>query len=395
MNPSSFDSMALAKRVQRVSPSLTLAIAAKSKELKKQGVDVLSFSAGEPDFDTPAVIKKAAIQALEQGLTKYTPATGNPDLKKAISEKLNLENSLSYAPDQIVVTCGAKHALYNVFQVLIEEGDEVIIPSPYWLSYPEMVTLAGGIPAILKTDIQNGFQYSVESIEKLITAKTKAFVLNSPSNPAGNVISKEVMEGIVKLAKKHSFYIVSDEIYEKIIFDGLSHISIGALDPGILNQTITVGGASKCFAMTGWRLGFLAASKPIVKACSALQSHSTSNPTSFAQPAYLYALQYAAKEVKAMCQSFEKRRNLICKLLDDMPKVRAFRPSGAFYVFVDISQTGLSSIDFADKLLSEAKVSVVPGISFGHDDAVRMSFAASEETIKVGCARIHEWLKKI
>src|SRR3990167_7046189 len=341
--------MNLAKRIQKVTPSLTLAIEAKAKRLKAEGVDIISFSAGEPDFDTPAFIKQSAIDALNKGFTKYTPASGTVELRKAISEKLARENGLTYSPDQIVVSCGAKHSLYNVLQVLVEEGDEVIIPAPYWLSYPEMVTLAGGKSGILQTRFKDGYHPSPQALEKLITKKTKVLILNSPSNPTGAVLPRELLEAIVRIAKKHSFFILSDEIYEKLIFDGGKHSSIGSLDPEILSRTITVGGASKAYAMTGWRLGFSAAPKPVAEACASLQSHSTSNPTSFAQVAYLEALRKGEAEVEKMRAVFEKRRDLIFNLVKGIPQLKPFKPSGAFYLFVDISGTKLTSLQFSER----------------------------------------------
>ena len=387
--------MNLAKRIQKVNPSLTLAIEAKAKRLKQEGVDLISFSAGEPDFDTPEIIKQAAIDSLGKGFTKYTPASGTLELRKAISEKLTRDNQLSYAPEQIVVSCGAKHALYNVIQTLIGEGDEVIILSPYWLSYPEMVTLAGGRSVILQTKLEDGYCPSVPALEKLVTSKTKLLILNSPSNPTGAVISKELLAKIAQIAKQHSFFILSDEIYEKLIFDGRTHCSIGSLDEPTLAQTITVGGASKAYAMTGWRLGFSASPKPIAEACASLQSHSTSNPTSFAQAGYLEALKSAEAEVSNMRAAFEKRRDLMFRLVSGVRGLKPFKPSGAFYLFINISETRLTSLQFSERLLDEAKVAVVPGIAFGDDHAIRASFATSEPLIEAGVARIREWLKKI
>jgi aspartate aminotransferase len=387
--------MHLAKRIQKVTPSLTLAIEAKAKRLKQEGIDVISFSAGEPDFDTPDPIKQSAIESLKKGFTKYTPASGTLELRKAISEKLARENHLPYPPDQIVVSCGAKHAIYNALQVLVEEGDEVIIPSPYWLSYPEMVALAGGSSVILKTEMKNGYRFSADELERLITKKTRLVILNSPSNPTGAVLTKEDLLEIAGLAKKHSFFILSDEIYEKLIYDGEVHHSIGSLDPAILECTITAGGASKAYAMTGWRLGFSASPKPVAEACASLQSHSTSNPTSFAQVGYLEALKSGESYVQTMRAAFEKRRDLIFRLVSGIPRLKPFKPRGAFYLFVDISETKLSSLQFADRLLGEAQVALVPGIAFGDDHAVRISFAASEALIEAGIARLREWLKKI
>lgn len=385
----------LAKRIQAVQPSMTLAIEAKAKRLKQEGIDIVSFSAGEPDFDTPETIKQATIDSLKKGFTKYTPASGTLELRKAISEKLARDNHLSYTPEQIVVSCGAKHSLYNILQVLVEQGDEVIIPSPYWLSYPEMVTLAGGTSVILKTKFEDGYLFKPSDLEKAITPKTKVLILNSPSNPTGAVFSKKLLEEVVRIAKAHRFFILSDEIYEKLVFDGLAHYSIGALDPAILERTITVGGASKAYAMTGWRLGFSAAPKPIAEAVASLQSHSTSNPTSFAQVGYLEGLKSAEPEIQKMRAVFEKRRDLIFKIASSIPKLKPFRPSGAFYLFIDISSTGISSLEFSSRLLDEAQVAVVPGASFGHDEAIRLSFATSDALIEKGLARIREWTAKL
>ncbi len=387
--------MYLAKRIQSVTPSLTLAIEAKAKRLKQEGIDVISFSAGEPDFDTPASVKQAAIDSLNKGFTKYTPVSGTIELRKAISEKLIRENRLSYSPEQIVISCGAKHSIYNVIQVLIEAGDEVIILAPYWLSYPEMVTLAGGKSVIIHTKLEEGYVPSIDAIRKAVTKKTKLLILNSPSNPTGAILPKELLKQISELTKQHSFFVLSDEIYEKLIYDGGSHSSIGAFDSGILERTITIGGASKSYAMTGWRLGFAAAPKPIAEACGSLQSHSTSNPTSFAQAGYLEALKSAEAEVVKMAAVFAKRRDLIFDLVRGIPNLKPFKPAGAFYLFINISKVGLSSLQFSERLLDEAKVAVVPGIAFGDDHAIRMSFATSEKLIESGVSRIREWLKKI
>ena len=387
--------MQLAKRIQNVTPSLTLAIEAKAKRLKQEGVDIISFSAGEPDFDTPQAFKQAAIDSLNKGFTKYTPASGTIELRKAISEKLLRENKLTYSPEQIVVSCGAKHSIYNVIQVLIEEGDEVIILAPFWLSYPEMVTLAGGKSVVVKSRLEEGYVPSLDAIRKAVTSKTKLLILNSPSNPTGAVLPKELLKQIAELAKQHSFFVLSDEIYEKLIYDGGTHTSIGAFDSNILERTITVGGASKTYAMTGWRLGFAAAPKIIADACGSLQSHSTSNPTSFAQAGYLEALKTGEPEIVKMFAIFKKRRDLIFNLVKDIPGLKPFKPAGAFYLFVDISKTGISSLKFSERLLDEAKVAVVPGVAFGDDHAIRMSFATSEKLIESGVERIREWLKKI
>src|SRR3990167_4620904 len=384
-----------AKRVQNITPSLTLSITAKAKQLKEEGRDVVAFSAGEPDFDTPEPIKRAAIDALNKGFTKYTPESGTLDLRKAISEKLEKENGLAYRPEQVIVSCGAKHSIFNVIQVLVDKGDEVIIPGPFWLSYPEMVTIAGGKSVFLKSRLEDEYRFTPQALKKAITSRTKLLILNSPSNPTGAVYPVELFQEVIKIAKKYSFYILSDEIYEKLVFDGRKHCSIGALDPEILNRTITVGGASKAHAMTGWRLGFAACPIDIAKACSSLQSHSTSNPTSFAQVGYLEALKNGNADVQKMRESFEKRRNLIYSLVGDIPKLRAFKPQATFYLFVDIRQTGLRSLEFAERILEEAQVALVPGIAFGDDHAIRLSFAISEEAIRKGIQRIGDWVKRL
>lgn len=385
----------LARRIRAVQPSLTLSIAAKAKKLQAQGINVISFSAGEPDFDTPEFVKQAAIESLEKGFTKYTPSSGTAELRAAISEKLKNENQLSYQPNQIIVSCGAKHSIYNVLQVLVDEGDEVIVPAPYWLSYPEMVTLAGGKSVFVETKLERNYQFTLADLEKAITPKTKVLILNSPSNPTGTVYELDFLKEIVKIAKRHSFFIVSDEIYEKLVYDGRKHYSIGSLDPEILNRTITIGGASKAYAMTGWRLGFAACPKLVADACDSLQSHSTSNPTSFAQVGYLEAIKKGEEDVKKMCASFEERRDLIYDLMKDIPKLRFFKPQGAFYFFIDIRDTGMTSIPFSERLLEEAQVAVVPGIAFGNDQTVRLSFACSERSIQEGVERIRNWMKKL
>jgi aspartate aminotransferase len=277
----------------------------------------------------------------------------------------------------------------------VEEGDEVIIPSPYWLSYPEMVTLAGGTSVILKTEMKKGYRFSAAELEPLVTKRTRLLILNSPSNPTGAVLTQEDLSQIADLAKRHSFFILSDEIYEKLIFEGAVHHSIGAFDPAVLERTITVGGASKAYAMTGWRLGFSASPKPVAEACASLQSHSTSNPTSFAQAGYLEALKVGQPYAQNMREAFEKRRDLMFRLVSGIPRLKPFKPSGAFYLFVDISEIPLTSLEFADRLLGEARVALVPGIAFGDDHAVRISFAASEQMIEAGIARLCEWLKQI
>jgi len=383
------------ERVLKLTPSITLEITAKAKALKAQGVDVVSFGAGEPDFDTPEPIKEACIDALRKGDTKYTPASGKPDLKKAICAKLKRDNHLNYQPDNIVVSSGAKHSLYNIFQVLLNPGDEVIIPAPYWLSYPEQVTLAGGMPIILETNQENGFVPGISDIEKRITSKTKAFILNSPSNPTGAVWTQDALKALGELAKKNSFYIVSDEIYEKLIYDGATHTSPASFDDAVKKLTLTVNGMSKAYSMTGWRLGYVACEKAIASLLSGMQSHSTSGPTTFAQAGGIQALDSSSESfVQQMLKSFSKRRDLMFQKLSEIPQLSPFKPKGAFYMFVDVAKTGQDSIQFSKQLLEKVKVAVIPGAAFGAPHHVRMSFATSDKDITEGCKRISQFLSK-
>lgn len=384
----------LSHRITKVTPSLTLSITAKAKALQAQGIDVISLSAGEPDFDTPDLIKEAAIEALHKGVTKYTAAEGTLELRKAIARKLKRDQGLTYAPDQIVVSVGAKHSIFNLFQVLLNEGDEVLIPSPYWLSYPEMVTLSGGKSVFMETDERAEFKISPAQLEKKITPKTKILVLNSPSNPTGAVYRRKELEALIPVLLKHlQVWILSDEIYEKLVFDGQTHVSIASLNPEIARRTLLVNGHSKAYAMTGWRIGYTACPKEIAEAASTLQSHSTSNPTSFAQAGALVALEKGEAEAKRMCQAFEKRRDLFLSELKKIPRVKPFSPQGAFYVFVNIQETGLDSIRFTERLLEEARVAVVPGKVFGSDHHVRLSFACSEKDLLEASRRIGDWIR--
>lgn len=388
------ETIRLASRVQKVAPSLTLAIEAKAKQLKQQGQNIISFSAGEPDFDTPEFIKAKTIESLKKGFTKYTPASGTLELRKAISEKLLKENGLSYSPEEIIVSCGAKHAIYNVIQVLLEEGDECIFSSPFWLSYPEMVTLASAKSVVVPTTLESGYKMTADQFERAITPRTKLLIINSPSNPTGAVYSKDELIQFAEICKKKSIFILSDEIYEKLIYNGKRHYSIGALVPGVRDLTITVNGASKSYAMTGWRMGYAACPKEIAKAVASLQSHSTSNPTSFAQEGFLEGVLHGDSEVERMRLVFEKRRDLIVDLVSKIPNLKYFKAEGAFYLFCDISAFKMKSLELADKLLEEAKVAVVPGIAFGDDRTIRLSFATSETNITEGVRRIGEWLAK-
>jgi aspartate aminotransferase len=387
--------MKLSSRAKSVSPSLTLAITAKAKKMKQEGVDVVSFGSGEPDFDTPDNIKAAAIKSIQQGFTKYTAESGTDELKKAICDKFRKDNGLTYSPSQIVVSCGAKHSLYNIIQAVCEKGDEVIIPSPYWLSYPEMAILAEAKPVFIETDDSSGFRMSLSALEKAITKKTKIVIINSPSNPTGSIYAKEELMKIGKLVSEKGILIISDEIYEKIIFDGIPHVSIASLGEDIFKNTVVVNGVSKSFAMTGWRIGYLASpDNELVTAIKNIQSHSTSNPASISQMAALEALTNSGTIAGEMKNQFEKRRDYI---VDRINKIKGFscrRPEGAFYVFCRINKKGLSSMEVTDRLLDEANVAVVPGKVFGSDAHIRISFATSMGNIKKGIDRIEEWFNK-
>lgn len=384
----------LAKRILNVKPSSTLAITALAKGLKNEGKDVISFAAGEPDFDTPEHIKNAAKSALDSGFTKYTPASGTNELKNAICNKFLRENKLKYKPEEIVVSCGAKHALYNIFQVMCDPGDEVLIISPYWLSYPEMVRLAEAKPVIIKTDETDGFKVRPGKLKNNISKKTKALILNSPSNPAGVVYNKKELEEIADIAVSKKITVVSDEIYEKLIYDGEKHISIGSLGADVYKRVITVNGVSKTYSMTGWRIGYLGADSSLAKAISTLQSHSTSNPASISQKAAEEALNTDESVIEKMRLEFEDRRDCMMEMLDGINDITYVKPVGAFYIYCNISKTGYKALDFARKLLEEKMVAVIPGTDFGSDDHVRLTFAVSLEKIKTGLGRLKQWLKQ-
>lgn len=384
--------MEFADRVLQISPSLTLEISSKAKRLKSSGVDVVDFGAGEPDFDTPIFIKKAGIKSIQDGFTKYTPASGMDILKKAVSEKLRLDNQLSYKPEEIVITCGAKHALYNIFQIICNPGDEVLFISPYWVSYPEMIKLSGAIPKVVNTCERTRFLPDPGLIDKAITKKTKALIINSPSNPTGAVFDSGLLKEIAKIAIKKEIYVISDEIYEKIIYKGL-HVSIASVDRKIKKYAFVVNGVSKTYSMTGWRIGYMAGPYDAIKKISSLQSHSTSNPTSISQMAALAAIQKNGSFVHKMRREFIKRRDYIVKRINAMGDISCIKPEGAFYVFCNISKTGLRSLDFARMLLDEAHVACVPGIAFGSDNHIRISFATSMNAIKNGMDRLEKWLK--
>jgi aspartate aminotransferase len=385
----------LAERLNKIKPSSTLAITSQAKKLKSEGKDVISFAAGEPDFDTPDFIKAAAAEAMRSGFTKYTPSTGIPELKQAIVEKFKQDNALEYTPNQIVVSCGAKHSIFNVVLALIGPGDEVLIPHPYWVSYPEMVYLAGGEVSFLRTEAENSFKITPQQLARHIRPQSKLLILNSPSNPSGCVYTRQELEEIAAVCVKNNLLVISDEIYEKLIYDNLRHVSIASLGKEIYHQTITINGLSKSYSMTGWRIGYLGGPADIVEAISRLQDHSTSNPTSIAQKAALAALKAPDDFIRTIKEEFQRRRDYLIKRLSAIKKMGFVRPQGAFYAFCGIKNTGLDSTVLSSRLLAEALVAVIPGAGFGRDDYVRLSFAASLEQLQKGMDRIEDWLKRI
>lgn len=394
-------SLSLSKKAQAVKPSSTLGITAKVKELKAEGVDVVGFGAGEPDFNTPENICDAAIAAIKEGFTKYTPASGTNELKKAVCKKFEEFNHLHYEPAQIVISNGGKHSLSNIFDAILNQGDEVIIPGPYWLSYPEMVKLSDGIPVIVYGTKENEYKVTADQIEQAVTAKTKALVLNSPNNPTGMIYTKSELQKIADLAVKYDFYVVSDEMYEYLIYGDEKHISIASLGEEIYKRTLTCSGLSKSYAMTGWRIGYVGAPLQIAKLMGAIQSHATSNPNSIAQKAAYEALTGQQETVAAMCEEFNKRRIYMFERLSKMPHIQIFEPRGAFYAFVDISELLEMSYkgtpvsdgqNLAQILLSDYHVAVVPCDDFGYPNHVRLSYAISQEQIEKGLDRIENFI---
>lgn len=391
-------------RARNVSPSPTLAITAKAKAMQAEGIDVINFGAGEPDFDTPQHIKDAAARSLQSGFTKYTPTSGTPDLKKAICEKLARENGLEYKPNEVIVSLGAKHSIYNAVLATVDAGEEVIIPAPYWVSYPEIVGLADGKSVYIETDESTGFTVPIDRLRAAVTPKTRMLILNSPSNPTGGIYDRKQIEQIAELAVEKGFYVLSDEIYEKIIYDGNEHVSIASLGDDIKKLTITINGFSKAFSMTGWRLGYAAAEKDIVGAMEAIQSHSASNLVSFTQPAAVAALNGPQEVVDNMVAEFDKRRKYIVGRLNSIDGITCAMPGGAFYVFPNVGKLYGKNFDgkkittsdeFADFLLAEAKVAVVAGSGFGADNYVRLSYATSMANIEKGLDRIAEAVGKL
>lgn len=386
--------MGLAKRARDIAPSATLDITAKAKRMAKEGIDIVNLGAGEPDFDTPSHIKREAIKAINEGFTKYTPSSGIQELREAIAQKFKIDNSIEYSSSQIVVSCGAKHSLYNTFQAICEVGDEVIIPAPYWLSYPEMVKMAGARPIFIETKKENNFKVTEEELSSKVTKKTKAFILNSPSNPTGAVYDLDELKMIARLAVKHKFYVISDEIYEKLIYDSKKHISIASLGKEICDLAITINGVSKTYSMTGWRIGYAAGPQNVMDAISNLQSHATSNPTSISQRAAQAAITGDQSCVEDMRREFEKRRDLMASRVNKIKNISCIKPEGAFYVFSDVSGLNMDSASLATRLLDEVKVAVVPGTPFGAKFFIRLSFAATLENISKGLDRLEGWVEK-
>ena len=397
--------MELSKRAMSIKASTTMAISSKAAELKAAGLPVVTFGAGEPDFDTPEHIRQAGIDAINNGQTRYTPAAGTPALRQAVCDKLKKDNGLDYEPAQIVISNGAKHSLMNTFMAILNEGDEVIIPAPFWLSYSEMVRIAGGVPVIIYTKKENQFMMTKEELEQAYTEKTKAIVLTSPSNPTGQVMSKDDLQMIADFAVSHELFVLSDEIYEKLIYDEeKQHISIASLGKEIYDRTIVINGVSKSYAMTGWRIGYTAAPPAVSKLMASLQSHMASNPNSIAQAATVAALNGPQDCVAEMLVEFKKRRDYIFEREEAIPMLSALKPQGAFYLFVDVSGTYgksyegaaiKSAADFASILLDQKYVAVVPCADFGMPDYIRLSYATSMEIIKEGMDRIEAMVKEL
>ena len=396
--------MEYSRKATNINQSITLAITAKAKELKDSGIDVISFGVGEPDFNTPKNIIDRAVSAMNEGKTKYTPVSGIPELKEAICKKFKDDNNLEYKANQIIVSTGAKQCLANSLMAILNPGDEVIIPTPYWVSYPELVALADGVPVFVKSKEEDDYKYSIQELENVVTDKTKAIILNDPNNPTGSIYSREELENIAEFAKKHDIIIISDEIYEKLIYDGNKHISIASLSDDAKNRTIVINGFSKSFAMTGWRVGYAAANADIIKLMNSIQSHFTSNVNSIAQYASVEALLGKKDDLNNMVSHFERRRNFMVDRISKIDRVSIIKPSGAFYVMLNIGRylkhsiNGKlinNSVEFSSCLLDEEKVAVVPGAAFGLDNYIRLSYATSDENIKEGLNRIENFLKKI
>ncbi|MGB0562310.1 MAG: pyridoxal phosphate-dependent aminotransferase [Spirulinaceae cyanobacterium] len=387
--------MQLATRITQVPPSMTLTISAKGKAMQAEGIDVCSFSAGEPDFGTPEHIKAAAAQALAEGKTRYGPAAGEPGLRAAIAHKLTTDNQLDYQPENIIVTNGGKQSLYNLMMVLIEPGDEVIIPAPYWVSYPEMVKLAGGTPILLDTTAETDYKITAAQLAAAITPQTKLLVFNSPANPTGTVYTPEEVQAIAAVLVQHpQVYVVSDEIYEKILYEGATHLSIGTVKE-LGDRVIISGGFAKGYAMTGWRIGYAAANLELTNAMIKLQSHSTSNICTFAQYGAIAALEGTQEPLAIMRQAFSERRRYVLEAIAAIPQIECNTPMGAFYIFIDIRPLEIGSLEFCDRLLTEHHVATIPGIAFGQEGRVRMSYATSLDQIKLGLDRLSQFVRQL
>jgi len=396
--------MILSRKAQEMAPSLTLSITAKAKKMRDDGIDVIGFGAGEPDFNTPENIQNAAIDAMRKGLTRYTAASGIAELKSAIIKKFKEDNNLSYTPSQIIISTGAKQSLNNIFQAILNPGDEVIVPVPYWVSYPELIKLADGVPVYAKTKEDNNFKYTLEELNKVVSDKTKAIILNSPNNPTGTVYSEKELIEIAEFAKANDIIIISDEIYEKLIYGDQKHISIASLSQDAYERTIVINGVSKSYAMTGWRIGYAAANEAIVKLMSNIQSHTTSNPNSIAQYASVEALNGEQHTIELMADEFKKRRDYMVDRINSINHISCVKPEGAFYVMVNISQLLNKTVDgkvigdsikFAELLLDKERVAVIPGAAFGTDDFIRLSYATSMENIKNGLDRIEKFINSL
>ena len=393
----------LSKKISNIAPSMTLAIDAKLKQMVADGVKVYGFGAGEPDFNTPKYINDAAMEAIEKGFTRYTAAQGTPDLRKAICAKFLRDNNLSYGPTQIIVSSGAKHSLSNAFAAILNPGDEVIVPVPYWVSYTEIIKLNDGVPVLVQTRKENNFKMTKDELLKAINPKTKAILLNSPSNPTGAVYTEQELKAIADVAVEHNLFVISDEIYEKLIYDGRKHISIASLGADIKELTIVINGMSKAYAMTGWRLGYAAGNEKVIKAMSSVQSHAVSHPNSITQYASTVALNGPQDDVEGMVEEFERRRTYMFDRISAMEGLSCIKPEGAFYVYVDIQsylgrelcgQKLNSSLDFANIMLEKAHVAVIPGAAFGTDSYIRLSYATSMEVIQKGLDAFEGFVKE-
>lgn len=397
--------MILSKKAEKIEASITLAITAKAKKMKKEGIDVIGFGAGEPDFNTPEYIQNAAIKAMKEGFTKYTPASGILELKRGIINKFKNDNKLNYSENQIIASTGAKQCITNALLAVLNPGDEVIVAIPYWVSYPQLIKLADGVPVFINTKEDDDFKYTLDELEKVYTDKTKLIIINSPNNPTGTIYTESELKDIAEFAKKKDIIILSDEIYEKLIYGGNRHISIASLSEDAYNRTIVINGFSKTYAMTGWRLGYAACgNEKIIKLMSNIQSHTTSNPNSMTQYAGVAALKYDSPDVKNMIQQFDKRRKYMLEKIDKIEGISAFEAKGAFYVMLKISKLFgkrcdsvliKDSLSFSKMLLKKQQVAVIPGAGFGADDYVRLSYATSMDSIIRGLDRIEKFVKEL